>query len=407
VGISPTSIKVGHIGILSGPVSSVGDDISWAGQAVLAATNDAGGINGRKLDVKGRDGAWDGTKGMNAARDLVEREKIFAFCCTMTVATTDLLAKYADEVQVPNVSPDGFGDDQYGHPWSWPAANSATNDGYAMAEYAVKKQGVKTIAMLYFDNPFGRAYKEGYTYYAEKLGAKVVVTQAGSFDDPGTATFIAKARAANVDLLTFNGEPGLWVKMVREAASQGYKPKSGFQGAAGIYFNEIPGLAGPWAEGSISGTHWTPNDVGEAAGDKDPAYAKYSALITKYYPKIQHSNWTKAGYSGALLFVDAVKRLGANVTRKGLKDQLDATKEWDVGLGTKVQYWCNHRGNHQEFLLKLVKDPDGANSPDPRTRDAVKGGNGMRFKFLEGPYGDPVNHPDGTSDVAAFSKKCT
>ena len=41
VGVSPTTIKVGHIGILSGPVSSVGDDISWAGQAVLAATNEA------------------------------------------------------------------------------------------------------------------------------------------------------------------------------------------------------------------------------------------------------------------------------------------------------------------------------------------------------------------------------
>jgi ABC-type branched-subunit amino acid transport system substrate-binding protein len=323
------------------------------------------------------------------------------------VATTDLLAKYTDDVQVPNVSSDGFGDDQYGRVWDWPAANSATNDGYAMAEYAVKKQGVKTIAMLYFDNPFGRSYKEGYTYYAEKLGAKVVVTQAGSFDDPGTATFIAKARAANVDLLTFNGEPGLWVKMVREAASQGYKPKAGFQGAAGIYFDEIPGLAGPWAEGSISGTHWTPNDVGEAAGDKDPAYAKYSALITKYYPHIKHSNWTKANYSGSLYFVDAVRRLGANVTRKGLKDLLDSTKVWDVGLGAKVEYWCNHRGNHSEFLVKLVKDPDAANSSDSRTRDAGRLGGGMRWKFLEGPYGDPVNHPDGTSDVPAFSKKCS
>jgi len=161
------------------------------------------------------------------------------------------------------------------------------------------------------------------------------------------------------------------------------------------------------AEGSISGTHWTPNDVGEAAGDKDAAYAKYSALITKYYPKIKHSNWTKANYSGALLFVDAVKRLGANVTRKGLKDVMDATKVWDVGLGAKVEYWCNHRGNHSEYLVKLVKDPDAANSPDSRTRDAGKLGGGMRFKFLEGPYGDPVNHPDGTSDVAAFSKKCS
>jgi len=107
VGVTAESIKVGHIGILSGPVSAAGDDISWAGQATLAAANDAGGINGRKLDVKVRDDAWDGTKGMNAAKDLVEREKIFGFCCTMTVATTDPLAVYADEVKVPNVGPAG------------------------------------------------------------------------------------------------------------------------------------------------------------------------------------------------------------------------------------------------------------------------------------------------------------
>src|SRR5947207_1323429 len=79
VGVTANSIKVGHIGIYSGPVGSFGDDLSYAGRAKLQEINDSGGVNGRKLDVLVRDDAWDGTKGMNAARDLVEREHIFAF----------------------------------------------------------------------------------------------------------------------------------------------------------------------------------------------------------------------------------------------------------------------------------------------------------------------------------------
>src|SRR5581483_12256276 len=54
-GVFPDSIKVGQIGIYSGPVHGVGQDIGWAGQAVLRWYNDNGGINGRKLDVLVRD----------------------------------------------------------------------------------------------------------------------------------------------------------------------------------------------------------------------------------------------------------------------------------------------------------------------------------------------------------------
>src|SRR5207253_1311966 len=97
VGVTANSIKVGHIGIYSGPVGYVGQHLSLAARATLQSINDAGGINGRKLDVLVRDDGWDGTKGMNAARDLVEREKIFAFCCIQTVSTTDPLVPYADQ----------------------------------------------------------------------------------------------------------------------------------------------------------------------------------------------------------------------------------------------------------------------------------------------------------------------
>jgi len=379
VGVSATSIKVGHICICSGPVGGVGDDLSWAGQATMKWYNDNGGINGRKLDVLVRDDQWDGTKGMNAVRDLVEREGVFGFSASQTVPTNDLMGPYVDQKKVPNVGGDGWGEAQYGHAWQFPTGNSATVDGYVLADYATKTQGAKTASIFYFDSPQGRSYVKGFTKQFEKDGGKVVFSQPGTFDDPATSTYVARSRAENVDVSTYWGEPGLWVKMIREAASQAYRPKFGFQGCACNYFDEIPGLAGPWAEGSIATTGWTPNDLGEAAGAKMPGYAEYKAITEKYFPKIHHSNWTKVGFTGAHLFGDTLKKLGLNVTRQGLKDALDQVRDFDLGLGAKVRIWPNsHRANHTVYLVKLVKDNPGTSG-------------GMRWKYLSGPFDDPVN----------------
>ncbi|HEV8623415.1 MAG TPA: ABC transporter substrate-binding protein [Acidimicrobiia bacterium] len=379
VGVTATSIKVGHICICTGPVGGVGDDLSWAGQATMKWYNDNGGINGRKLDVLVRDDQWDGTKGMNAVRDLVEREKVFGFSASQTVPTNDLMGPYVTEKKVPNVGGDGWGEAQYGFPWQYPTGNSATVDGYVLADYTAKTQGAKTASIFYFDSPQGRSYVKGFTKQFEKNGGKVVFSQPGTFDDPATATYVARSRAENVDVSTFWGEPGLWVKMIREAASQAYRPKFGFQGCACNYFDEIPGLAGPWAEGSIATTGWIPNDVGEAAGTKMVGYAEYKTITEKYFPKLHHSNWTKVGFTGARLFGDTLKKLGLNVTRQGLKDALDQVRDFDLGLGAKVRIWPNsHRANHTVYLVKLVKDEKGTSG-------------GMRWKYLSGPHDDPVN----------------
>jgi branched-chain amino acid transport system substrate-binding protein len=379
VGVTATSIKVGNICICSGPVGGVGAPLSWAGQATMKWYNDTGGINGRKLDVLVRDDQWDGTKGMNAVKDLVEREHVFGFSASQSVPTNDLMGPYVDEHKVPNVGGDGWGEAQYGHAWQFPTGNSATVDGYVLADYAAKTQGAKTASILYFDSPQGRSYVKGFTKQFEKDGGKVVFAQPGTFDDPATSTYVARSRTENVDVSTYWGEPGLWVKMIREAASQAYRPKDGFQGCACNYFDEVPGLAGPWAEGSIASTGWTPNDMGEAAGAKMPGYADYKTITERYFPKIHHSNWTKVGFTGAHLFGDTLKKLGLNVTRQGLKDALDQVRDFDLGLGAKVRIWPNsHRANHTVYLVKLVKDNPGTSG-------------GMRWKYLAGPFDDPVN----------------
>ena len=100
-GVSATSIKLGHIGIYSGPVGSSAPDLSYACRASLQGVNDAGGMNGRKYDVLVRDDALGRDQGHNAVRDLVERQNVFALACSQSVPTNDAITPYLDSRRCP------------------------------------------------------------------------------------------------------------------------------------------------------------------------------------------------------------------------------------------------------------------------------------------------------------------
>ncbi|HEY3238134.1 MAG TPA: ABC transporter substrate-binding protein [Acidimicrobiia bacterium] len=365
-GVTANSIKVGHIGIYSGPVGSFGDDLSYAGRAVLQSINDAGGINGRKLEVLVRDDAWDGTKGMNAARDLVERQKVFAICCIMSVNTSDPLTPYLDEKKVPHVGADGWGEPQYKGEWTFPVSASAVTEAHMLAKYQAEKQGAKRIAILYINNPTGQAFVKAYDQVIRKFGGEVVFSQPATFDDPGTTTFIAQARTENIDTISTYLDPGIFARMVREAAAQNYKPKNAFSGAAGLYFGVTPNFTGPHAEGTIAATHWVTTDT------DTPGVRAYKALVEKYYPKIDHSTWTKAGYVGASIFGQTLKALGLNVTRQGVKDYMDQVTNYDSTLGPTLS-WSpgKHRANKTIYLAQIQRSGDK-----------------FEYKYLAGPLVD-------------------
>jgi branched-chain amino acid transport system substrate-binding protein len=353
VGVTPNSIKVGHIGIYSGPVGYVGQNLSLAARATLQSINDAGGVNGRKLDVLVRDDGWDGTKGINAARDLVEREKVFAICCTQSVSTTDPLTPYADQQKVPNIGPDGWGQVQYTGQWTFPLGVPAASEARVTAKWQYQTQGVRKAAILHLNNATGQSFRDAYKETLEKLGGKVDVIQPASFDDPGTTTLLARARAANVDTIAIYADSGIVARLVREAAGQNYKPPKGFAGSAMYYFNITPELTGPAGEGLVSSSHWTPHD------QDTPGLRRYREVVTKYYPKIDHTAWTVTSFVGANLFADTLKKLGLNVTRQRLKDALDSVTDYDLGLGTRVSFRPGqHHANTNVHLVQLMREGD-------------------------------------------------
>jgi ABC-type branched-subunit amino acid transport system substrate-binding protein len=354
VGVTASSIKLGHIGIYSGPVGSFGQHLSFACRAGLQSVNDAGGVNGRKYDVLVRDDGWDATKGSNAVRDLVERQKVFGLACSQSVPTNDAITPYLDQQKTPNIGSDGWGEAQYAGQWSYPTGASGVNQAQNLALYQAQKQGAKAVGVLYWNNTTGKAYLDAYKKIIEQNGGKVAVAQAANFDDPGTSTFIAQARAANVDTITTMVDPGIFARMVREAAAQGFKPKNGFSGGAALYFQATPGLTGPAGDGTISAIDWVPDDLSGPASSS-AGYRDYKAVTEKYFPQIDHSNWTKTAFVGARVLTDALKRLGLNVTRQRLKDDLDRVADFDTGLGARIGFQPGqpHRSHKTTYLAQL------------------------------------------------------
>jgi branched-chain amino acid transport system substrate-binding protein len=325
--------------------------------AYFKSVNDAGGVNGRKYDLLVRDDGWDATKGSNAVRDLVERQKVFGLACSQSVPTNDAITPYLDQQKVPNVGSDGWGEAQYAGQWSYPTGASGVNQAQNLALYQAQKQGAKAVGVLYWNNTTGKAYLDAYKKVIEANGGKVAVAQAANFDDPGTSTFIAQARAANVDTITTMVDPGIFARMVREAAAQGFKPKNGFSGAAALYFQATPGLTGPAGEGTITAIDWVPDDLSGPAASS-AGYRDYKAVTEKYFPQIDHSNWTKTAFVGARVMTDALKRLGLNVTRQRLKDELDRVADFDTGLGSRIGFQPGqpHRSHKTTYLAQLKNE---------------------------------------------------
>ena len=81
-GASDTEIKIGHCGPYSGPASAYGV-IGKSHQAFFKAVNDAGGVNGRKINFITLDDGYSPPKAVEDVRQLVEQDKVLLLFQTL------------------------------------------------------------------------------------------------------------------------------------------------------------------------------------------------------------------------------------------------------------------------------------------------------------------------------------
>ena len=102
-GASDTEIKLGHCCPYSGPASAYGV-IGKLHQAFWKSVNDAGGINGRKVNFITLDDGYSPPKTVEVVRQLVEQEKVLLLYQTLGTPTNTAIHKYVNQKKVPHLS---------------------------------------------------------------------------------------------------------------------------------------------------------------------------------------------------------------------------------------------------------------------------------------------------------------
>jgi branched-chain amino acid transport system substrate-binding protein len=223
-GVSDSEIKIGQSVPYSGPASAFG---VWGRvmQAWFKMLNEAGGINGRRIDLTSLDNGFAPPKALEASRKLVESVGIFAEVGTLGTPPNLATRAYLNSKGVPQLFvPSGITkmDDPQKFHWTVPWYTRFEFEAVAYSKYLASDKPGARIAILFQNDEFGRDYLAG---FRKALGdrAKMIVSEA-SFDltDPTVDSQVITLKASGADTLVVFGTPKFTSLAIRKAAELGW-----------------------------------------------------------------------------------------------------------------------------------------------------------------------------------------
>lgn len=362
-GVSATEIKLGATIVKSGIGATLLGPVSTAMQAVTDEVNAGGGICGRRLNLSKqlKDDGWDPDRGYQFIRNLVEGDKVFALAVNPSSEGLKVASDnhYLAKTKTPVIGSDGMLISQYTDPYIWPIAASTVSTTHIMAVDACNRLKAKNFAIV-FDSKyrFGREGAFAFNAAVKRCTGKDIP---GYFNPDGkgacTDRFCAitagqpsydadnrsfdqacfRIGVANpCDFVAFLLEPNEAVNFLRPGLTS--HPNAGL--AQTLFTRDFASRCGSICDGWDVWTGYNP-PIEEFAAL--PAVKQYVATVRKKDPNADVSNqFLEGGYAGMQLVVEALRRVGPNVTRDRIIQVLDSMN-LSSGLSTPLA-WAP--GNH-------------------------------------------------------------
>lgn len=199
---SPTAkepVRIGGAYILTGPASLVGELQKSATAMAVKEINDAGGINGRPLEVVQEDAQYESKTALNAYQALKLRGIKFFIADGSPVAAPIRPMVIADGnfMIVPGATAPSYFD---GENRTCRIALTAKNFGPKQSDLMMKR-GYKGVATFYPDNEAGRGFYDEFKKAFEAAGGKIVVAEFYSASGNGDyRTNLSKIKERSKDI---------------------------------------------------------------------------------------------------------------------------------------------------------------------------------------------------------------
>ncbi|HEK1009733.1 TPA: ABC transporter substrate-binding protein [Pseudomonas putida] len=241
-------IKVGLVAALSGQSAKSGEALTRGLTLAIDEINAKGGLLGRPVELVRRDDESNPAKGMLAARELIQREKVSVLFGGLDTPVSLAIVPLANQLKTPFMG-------------IWAAGTKITENGAkdnyvfrvsavdeqvdeALVAYGLR-QGMKQPGLILANNPWGESNLAG--LHAALARRNMAQAPAERFEDSDLDMVpqLTRLKNAGVDTLLLVGNVGPSAQVVKSLEQMGWNvPVVSHWGPAGGRFGE---LAGPGA----------------------------------------------------------------------------------------------------------------------------------------------------------------
>ena len=238
-------IKVGLVAALSGQSAKSGEALTRGLTMAINEVNASGGVLGRQLELVRRDDESNPSKGMLAARELVQREKVTVLFGGLDTPVSLAIVPLANQLKVPFMG-------------IWAAGTKITENGAAdnyvfrvsavdelvdeaLVQYGVDN-GMKKPGMILINNPWGESNEAGFKRALEKRSLANAGVERIQDSDLDVVPQLTRLKNAGADTLLMVGNVGPSAQVVKSLDRMGWDvPVVSHWGPAGGRFGELAG----------------------------------------------------------------------------------------------------------------------------------------------------------------------
>src|ERR1700682_5275850 len=340
-GATDTEIKIGNIMPYSGPASAYGA-IGKTEAAYFKKINDAGGINGRKINFISYDDGYSPPKMVEQARKLVESDEVLLIFNPLGTPGNTAIQKYMNAKKVPQIfvsTGAAKWNDPKNFPWTMGWQPSYQVEARIYAKYILQNYPGKTIGILYQNDDFGKDYliglREG---LGDQAGKLIIVETSYETSSPTVDSQVVQIKGANPDIFVNIATPKFAAQAIKKIGELAWHPVQ-FLTNVSVSVGSVMKPAG----------YENGQDILSAAYLKapkapqwktDPAMNEWRAFMTKWYPEGDQADAaTVFAYGIAKGLEQVLKQCKDDLTRENIMKQA-ASLNFEIGIylpGTRIK----------------------------------------------------------------------
>jgi ABC-type branched-subunit amino acid transport system substrate-binding protein len=346
-GVTATEVTIGMCNALTGPASALGTGMKKGSMVYFDKVNKAGGINGRKIRVISYDDGYEPKNTVEQTRKLIQQDRVFALFGYVGTPTSSAVLPLINEARIPFWGP-FTGAEFLRTPVNRHIFNvrgSYFDEAETQVQYLTEKRGIKRIAILYQNDAYGLAVKGGILKALKKRNLDLAGVGTFERNTEDVSAGLASLKKANPEAVSMVGTYKAIATFIKKAKVEGFNPvflNVSFVGTAALV-KEL-GAAGDGV--IITQVMPSPRDTSV------PLVAQYRAdMKTAGQTELDYTDLE--GYVDAVVFVETLKKAGANLTRDSFIAAAEGLNAAIGGLNFKFTP-ADHHALEKIYLTRIA-----------------------------------------------------